>query len=300
MVSMYVSIRKVLLTAAFLLLAGLGAAVAAAPLPVFVSILPQKQMVQQIGGDWVDVRVMVPPGADPHTYEPRPTQMVALAKTRIYFSVGVPFENSWLPKFAAINHRMEIVATDLGIAKMPMTLDDHDGEPYAQDPSRLDPHIWLSPPLIKIMARNIHDALVKADPAHAGQYDRHYAIFLHDLDLLDQRIRHLLADEKGSRFMVFHPSWGYFAQAYGLIQVPIEVEGKAPKPAQLQRLIREARSENIKVIFTQPQFSVRSAQMIAEAIGARVITADPLAADSIEQLYRLAEAIKAHTREKSQ
>lgn len=300
MTAVYASTRKILLTAVLALLTGLGTPAIAATLPVFVSILPQKQMVQQIGGDRVDVQVMVPPGAEPHTYAPKPAQMVALAKTRIYFSVGVPFENSWLPRFTAINHRMEIVATDRGIEKMPMTHDDHDGKHPEKDASRLDPHTWLSPPLMKIMAGHIHTALIEADPAHAGEYDRRYAIFLHELDALNRRIGHLLADRRGARFMVVHPAWGYFAQAYGLIQVPIEVEGKEPKAAQLQHLIREARAEGIRVIFAEPEFSTRNVQTIAQAIGARIIEADPLAPDSMAELLRLAEAIKANTQEKNQ
>jgi zinc transport system substrate-binding protein len=300
MAATYASIRTVLLTTAFVLLAGFGAPAVAAPLPVFVSIQPQKQMVQQIGGDAVNVQVMVPPGAEPHTYEPKPSQLAALTRTRIYFSVGVPFERKWLPKFTAINGRMEIIATDQGIQKLPMTYGDHDEEGTEGDASRLDPHTWLSPPLIKIMARNIRAALVKADPSHADHYDRHYAIFLHQLDSLDQRIRHLLTNEKGAGFMVFHPSWGYFARTYGLVQIPIEIEGKEPKPAQLQHMMREARSRNIQAIFAQPEFSTRSVQVIAEAIGARVVKADPLASDSMEQLLRLAEAIETNTREKNQ
>jgi len=264
----------------------------AAPLPVFVSILPQKQIVQQIGKDRVDVQVMVPPGANPHVYEPRPAQMAALSKASLYFSIGIEFENVWLPKFSALNRQLHVVATDRGIEKQPLQNHDHAGGDHAQ--SHSDPHIWLSPPLIKIMAATIRDALVRADPAHAAQFDRHCATLLQELDDLDQRIRRLLANHRGGRFMVFHPSWGYFANTYGLIQVPVEIAGKEPKPAQLQKLIRQAKEWDIRVIFVQPQFSSRSAQTITGAIGGKVVSADPYAPDLMDHLLRLAEEIKTN------
>ena len=271
-----------------------------APLTVFVSILPQSQMVQRIGGERVDVQVMVTAGANPHAFEPRPAQMAALAKAHIYFSVGVEFENMWLPKFSAINRNMTVVAIDQGIEKLPMAADHHHDHGHGHshkskgkaDPHQFDPHIWLSPDLIKVMAATIRDALASATPAHAAEFEQRYATYLHELDELDQRIRQRLKDQAGTRFMVFHPSWGYFAHQYGLVQVPIEIEGKEPKPAQLQKLIREAKAANIRVIFAQPQFSSRSAQMIADAINARIVTADPLSPDLLAHLLDLANAIE--------
>jgi zinc transport system substrate-binding protein len=270
-----------------------------ASLTVFVSILPQKQIVQRIGQDRVDVQVMVPAGANPHAYEPRPGQMAALTRARIYFSIGVAFEDIWLARFSDINRNMTVVATDRGIKKLPMTAGHHHAEDHGhkhgrkQDPYAFDPHIWLSPPLIKKMAHTIRDALSAADPAQTALYDRHYATYLHELDELDRQIRQALISVQGKQFMVFHPSWGYFAQEYGLIQVPVEIEGKEPKPAQLQKLIQDAKASNIEVVFVQPQFSPRSAKMIADAIGGRIFTADPLAPDLAKHLLELTSAIKS-------
>jgi zinc transport system substrate-binding protein len=277
-------------------LQGLASPVAGAPMTVFVSIEPQKYIVQHIGRELVDVQVMVPPGASPHTYEPKPAQMAALAETRLFLSIGVAFEDAWLPRFAAINDGMTIAASDQGIQKLPITDHGNHHDASHAHPSMHDPHIWLSPPLIKGMADNTLEALITADPAHADHFKRHHASLLRELDTLDRQIRELLADAAGTRFMVFHPSWGYFAKTYGLIQVPIEVGGKEPKPAQLQHLIREARAAGIKVIFAQPQFSDRSAQVIAQAIDGHVIVADPLSFDLKDNLLRQAEAIKQAAR----
>jgi len=263
---------------------------------VCVSILPQKYFVEKIAGDRASVSVMVLPGANPATYEPKANQMVQLARTDLFFSIGVPFETAWLPKIAAANPRMKIIRTDKGIAKKPMQPhpghEKNDGHPHGI----MDPHIWLSPLLVKIQAQHIRTGLAEADPAHASEYGVNAERFSTALDLLNARIRTLLSGEKGKAFMVFHPSWGYFADAYGLYQIPVEVEGKHPKPAQLIELIETARARSIRVIFVQPQFSARSAETIARAIGGTVVVADPLAGDWADNLIRQAQAFKAAVR----
>ncbi|MFZ1983141.1 MAG: zinc ABC transporter substrate-binding protein [Desulfatitalea sp.] len=272
---------------------------AADPIPVFVSIAPQQYIVQQIGAERVAVQVLVPPGADAHTYEPKPGQMAALTKTRLYFSIGISFEKVWLPRIAAASPGMKIVAADQGIEKMPMDHRGHDDAPGhhpGHDDETLDPHIWLSPPLIQTMAATIRTALAQSEPAQAARFEQNYQRFAQQLDDLDRQIRTLLADKQGTRFIAFHPSWGYFARTYGLIQIPIELEGKEPKPAQMRHLIQEAQEMKITVIFAQPQFSTRSAQVIAEAIGGRVVLADDLAADLPDNLLRQAQAFKSAVR----
>ncbi len=262
------------------------------PLTIFVSVLPQQYIVQQIGQTLVSVQTMVPPGASPHTYEPKPAQMAALARAQLYFSVGVQFENAWLPKFAALNPRMKVVASDAGITKIPISAHADEGKAHFGDERLLDPHIWLSPPLIKVMARNICTALVAEQPAQEMFLKRNLEAFDARMDGLDQRIKALLAGRAGTHFIVFHPSWGYFARTYDLVQIPIETEGKEPKPAQLQHLIIEAKQLGIRVIFVQPQFSVRSARLIAETVGARVVPADPLPLDLEESLLHQAQAFQ--------
>jgi zinc transport system substrate-binding protein len=266
----------------------------ARPLRVFVSILPQKYFVEKIGGDLVDVSVMVEPGASPHTYEPKPKQMVALAKTNIYFAIGVPFETTWLEKIAATNPNMLIVHTEAGIKKIPMKA-EHQGSQLEQEHhGTKDPHVWLSPPLVMIIAGNMLQALVKVDPAHRSVYEKNHDSFIRELVALDAEIRAALSGKgKGAEFMVFHPAWGYFARAYGLEQVPIELEGKQPKAAELQSLIQYAKARGIKVIFAEPQFSWQAAQAIAKAIDGQIVFVDPLAADWDRNLLQVASKFRA-------
>jgi zinc transport system substrate-binding protein len=153
--------------------------------------------------------------------------------------------------------------------------------------------VWLSPPLVKIQARHIADGLIAVDPANRSRYEENLAGFLREIEALDSDLKALFAGSPGARFMVFHPSWGYFAKAFGLEQVPIEIEGKEPKPAQLKELIHQAREHGIKVVFVQPQFSAKSAEMVAREIGGQVVAADPLAADWAENLREVGRRFKA-------
>ena len=156
----------------------------------------------------------------------------------------------------------------------------------------LDPHIWLSPVLVKKQAAVILAGLKPIIPEHAADLDASYSQFLQQIDTLDAHLQSQLRGSKGQRFMVFHPSWGYFARQYGLEQMPIEIEGKAPKPAQLVELVTDARAQNIGIIFAQPQFSQKSAEVIAREIGGKVVLADPLAENWLENLKDVAEKIR--------
>ena len=283
-----------LTTIGLLMLGGMGLSDARAmdALEVTVSIVPQQYFVERIGGDLAKVSVMVLPGASPAVYEPKPQQMVALTKSRLYFAIGAPFERVWLKKFAKINSSMRIVNTGEGIEKMPMKGLHHEaGERH--DTGIMDPHVWLSPPLVMIQARNILDALTRADPVHRQDYAENYKSFIMDLVDLDLEIRAIFHDApEGHKFMVYHPSWGYFAKTYGLTQIPIEMEGKEPTPKVLENLIQYARKQGVKAVFVQPQFSSKSAKIIADALNADVTVADPLARHWKENLLNVAEVFR--------
>ena len=298
--------RKLVLIGIFLISATFmficrGHAQAGKKLAVFVSIPPQKYFLQQIGRQRVDVEVMVQPGASPATYEPKPRQMAAISRTQIFFAIGVPFEKTWLKKIAAANPDMQVVHTDHGIQKIPMATDhteseDHRGKDHQDHHGELDPHIWLSPTLVMTQARTILNALVKIDPDHSAIYEANAKVFVSKLAALDADLKNTFAGKQGFQFMVFHPSWGYFARTYGLQQVPVEIEGKDPKPAQLKALIEYAQKKHINIIFVQPQFSSRSAELVAKEIGGQVIFADPLAADWSGNLRAVAQKFKVALR----
>jgi len=255
-------------------------------LTITVSILPQRTFVERIGGDRVTVNVMVQPGHSPATYEPKPEQLTTLARSAAYFAIGVPFEVVWLDRIAATNPEMAIIDTAQHIERVPVT--GHyrvalGGRPPVEGEGR-DPHTWLSPTLVKIQARTIYEALVELDPAHQAAYAANLERFLADIDALIADIESTLAEVSNRKFMVFHPSWGYFGDDFELEMIPIQVGGQDPSAAELSDLIATARTEAIKVIFAQPEFSTRAAETIAQEIGGRVLLIDPLAEDWLDNL----------------
>ena len=403
---------------------------------VVVSILPQQTFVEKIGGDKVHVTTMVKPGSDPHTYAPKPSQMLALSKADVYFPIKIEFENAWLEKFIYHNQTMKVSDMTKGVKFIPLqkpsysyeeektaqsplydwagvfklkkgkyhwsfskvsgkyanqnmkflmlqttgknnelivkhkrgaealfysskeslvkdgdvlnadesfyqlsfdktknktvfTLDiKQDGnylffteympfkfedkehflkdmlrnniEPIMSDPKDtshhhhggLDPHTWTAPSNVKIMAKNIYDTFVKLDAKNSTYYKENYESFLTEIEQTDITIKEIFISlPKGSQFMVFHPSWGYFAKEYGLTQLSVEVDGKEPKPKMLQKIIKEARKQNIKAIFTQQEFSDKSAKVIAHELNIKVIKETPLAKNWSENLINKAIAI---------
>ena len=283
-----------------------------------VSVLPQKTFVEAIGGEKVNVSLMVKPGNSPHTYEPKPSQMKDISKAEIYFTIDVEFEKVWLPKFKNQNKKMEIVNLSNGIKKQTMEKHSHDEhndnhkdhddhEEHAKHDDHeehndeykghdnhesLDPHIWTSPSNVKIIAKNIYNELAEHDKENATYYKANYDKFLTHIKQTDKQIKKILLDvETGSKFMVFHPAWGYFAKDYGLTQLAIEAGGKNPKPKQVMNLIHEAKEEKVKAVFTAPEFNQKVAQQIAEAVGVPVIRISPLNPKWSQNLKKLAKAI---------
>ncbi|MFY1645048.1 metal ABC transporter solute-binding protein, Zn/Mn family, partial [Methanoculleus bourgensis] len=190
---------------------------------VAVTIPPEQEFVERVGGDHVRVILLVPPGADPHTYEPPPGVIADLADADIYAVVGsgIEFELAWKDKIAAMNPGMLIVDCSRGIDLISTGEEDHSGT---------DPHIWLSPGNAKVMVENICQGLIEVDPANADEYRRNADTYQGELDALDREIAGALAESGVEKIMVYHPSWAYFARDYGLEEIPIENEGKEPSP----------------------------------------------------------------------
>jgi zinc transport system substrate-binding protein len=261
-------------------------AIAQQKIPVFVTILPQKYFVEQIGGELVKVSVLVQPGKSAETYEPTPRQMTEFSQAKLYFSIGMPFEEIWLPKLKANNPQMRFVDAKENLTLRTLeTLHHHEDH----DHGLYDPHIWLNPAFVEIMAKQIQTNLSNLNPENSQQYQDNTEKFIQKLQQLDQNIHNLFKELKKRKFMVFHPAWGYFADAYKLQQIPIEMEGKEPSSKTLGLLIEKAKQEKISVIFVQQQANRRPAESIAKAISAQVISVDPLAENYIENLFQVAQ-----------
>lgn len=269
----------------------------ARPMKVVASIEPLATFIRTIGNSLVDVSVMVPPGASPATYEPKPSQMAQLSQARVYFAIGVPFEDVWLERFRAAQPDLNIVRTDKGIDRMPMDDHGHGLEPAHAEAGhhvRLDPHVWLSPDLAETVAKNIYYALSFADSKHDEEYRSGLARMRRIIHETDHAVRQVLEGVAlDAPFMVYHPSWGYFARQYHLRQIPIEAEGKEPSPREMVALSRRAEQLGIRAILVQPQFSDKAARAIARNTGLKVDVVDPMASDWSKNLVQAARVIRS-------
>lgn len=254
---------------------------------VVVTLLPQAEFAERIGGDRVQVTVMVPPGASPHTYEPTPSQLAEVSSAQIYAKVGsgVEFELTWMDKIVDANKDMLIIdcSQDIELMYVGNGEEPHEGKGY-------DPHIWLSPKNAVKMVENIYKGLIQIDPSDKEYYEKNKNTYIQELENLDEAIAQALSGKENGKIMVYHPSWTYFCRDYGLEQIPIEREGKEPTPQGLAHLIDQAKTYGITVIFASPQFNVESAEVIAREINGKVVLIDPLAKDYIENMRKIAEA----------
>jgi len=296
-------IHAALLLAFFWFMGAFVAAPAMAAMEVFVSIPPQKWLSDRIGGELVTTHVLVGSGQDPHTYEPTPRQISTLSRARLYFTLDLEFEKQIVPRLEKTVPTLRIIDTADGISKIAMTEDghgesEHDEHAYTHGGEKghhraeLDPHVWLSPPNLKIMAAAMARAMAATDPANKAIYEENLLAVSAALDRLHERVTEDLAPYHGATFFVFHPAFGYFAHAYHLRQEAIETGGKSPSPRQLAALIARAKEVKARVIFVQPQFDPKSAQTVADAIHGKVVPLDPLAEDVPLNLEIMAGKIK--------
>ena len=278
------SYRVVVILAAtlptFVALASGSAAHATGPesdqMVVYVSILPQAFFVARIGGENVRVKVLVGPGESPATFDPTPRQMADIAAARVFFTTGVPMEEALLPRVRHNFPAVAIIDTRVGIEQ----LGEH------------DPHVWLSPRLAQIQARNIYEGLVSLDPEHAVTYQQNHTALNSDLEALDRELADILAPVRGKEMIVFHPAFGYLAAAYGLKQVALEEGGLEPGPHHLAEVITMTREKGVEALFVQPQFSATSARRAAAAMEVRVVELDPLARDYLVNMRAMAIQIQ--------
>ena len=259
-----------------------------------VTILPQAYFVERVGGPRVAVQVLVGSSQSYHSYEPTPRQIADLSEAQVFFTIGIPFEHALVEKVRSTRHHLVRVDLREGMPLREAT--DHCAHEDHDHGDAKDPHIWLDAKLVKLQAATIAAALAKLDPSHADEYEKNLRAFHADLAAADARAAAALAPFKGREFFVFHPTFGYFGDAYGLKQVAVEEGGKEPGGRQLASMIEQARKAGARAIFGQPQFSSSAARTVAAEIGAEVVTIDPLARDYLTNYVAMAEKIAASLR----
>ncbi|MGE4520776.1 MAG: metal ABC transporter solute-binding protein, Zn/Mn family [Desulfobacteraceae bacterium] len=263
---------------------------------IFVSILPQKYLAEKIGGDFIETEVMVLPGHSPASYNPKPSQMANLSRSQIYFSIGVPFEKTWLPKIEENYKNLLVSDSSKGILKRESDSDffeEHEKhhDHHGHDHGFYDPHVWMSPLNALRIARNMMTVLSQKYPEQKDTFNKNYLKFSKEAIELDTKLLEITSDIKNRNIFVFHPSWGYFMDEYSLRQIPIEAQGKEPGPSHLSKIMSFAKENNISTLLVQPQFPSSSVKVMESTLGLKVFTADPLAENWNENLLKIAEII---------
>lgn len=263
---------------------------------VSVTIEPQRYFVEQIGGDNFKVNTIVPAGISPETYDPTPSQMVALGKSSVYFMVGyLGFENAWGKTLAENNTGVIVVNTSNEISLIEgENLENvigghqhHDGHNH----QGVDPHVWSSPKSVLIMAENMLNALVMADVENQKEYRDNFKALQEEIIATDKKIAALLENAPVKSFIIYHPALAYFARDYNLTQYSIEFEGKSPSPQQLKQMIDFAQEQGVKTIFVQKGFDMKNAESLAKEVGASIHSIDPLSYNWSEELIKIAEIL---------
>ena len=254
----------------------LWTSVQAAKPVVAVTIPPQRWLVQELAGGLVEPLVVVRADQDPHTFEPTASHLAALSKAELWLTVGLPFEVTVRTRLAAISPSMKIVPIEAGTV---------------EENREHDPHVWLSPSLMAVLATNSCAALEELLPGSRGELRAGLSRVTGKITRLDSTIRKTLSGCDCRVFWVQHPSWGYFAKAYGLEQKSLERHGAEPTPRQLARLADDASKEDVKVLFADPRHDSHLMEIIARQIGAKVVPIDPLAENWDENLLSVAKKL---------
>lgn len=263
-------------------------------LKIVTSIAPLAYFIENIGGDRVEVATLIPPGGNPHTYEPTPRQMTTLSKADLYVKVGsgIEFELMWMKRIKSLNKNIPVCDSSKGIALIDTHFNEHEQEDMHSHNGSKDPHIWLSPANAVFISENIRNSLSEIDPENEDYYKENASSLINDLKALKQSISLTLKNLSKRQIYIFHPAWGYFARDFDLEQIPVEFSGKEPTPERLGKLVKRAIEENINVIFSSPQFSKKSAEVIAREIKGKVVFIDPMSEDYIKNLEHTARVIQ--------
>ncbi|NDV69575.1 metal ABC transporter solute-binding protein, Zn/Mn family [Dysgonomonas sp. 25] len=255
-----------------------------------VSIEPQKYFLEQLAGDKYTVHCAIPSGANPEAFDPTPSQLVNISKSKAYFAVGtLTSERVFVEKVKGYNKELRIVDCSSGVALLDN--DHHHHCEFHSAHEQGDPHIWSSPSTARIIAKNMYEELVKMDAANKDFYEANYAALSAEIDKTDEQIKAYLAKATNRSFIIYHPALSYFAEEYGLHQLTIEHDGKTPSPAYLAKLVDKSKAEHIKVVFIQQEFDAKNAETLANEIGAKTYVINLLSYDWNSELTKIAQAL---------
>lgn len=264
-------------------------------LTIACTIPPQEEFIRAVGGENIDVLVMVPPGANPHTFEPTPSQISRLEKADLYITLGsgIEFENRWIARISEMFPDLPLVNSSERIPLIHGDEHHHEGKSSADvgEHEAIDPHIWLSLRNSAEMVNTTCDAMTRLRPLQKENFEQNRDQYLARLSHLDIEIRRVLTNIPTRTILVYHPSFGYFCNDYNLTQISVEENGREPAAQSLANLIDKARTEKISLIFTEPEVSTRGAETLAAEINGKIILISTLSRDYLKNMQNIADRI---------
>jgi zinc transport system substrate-binding protein len=251
---------------------------------VVVSLGPEVEWVNAVGGDKVNVTLMVPSGSDPHTYEPLPNQLTQVSNAKMYIEVGssIEFENNYMDKIKEANPNMLVVNASQGIKLIPNSAEN--------ESETVDPHVWVDPKNAKIMVNNIYNGLVQEDPTDKDYFQKNRDQYLQQLDQLDKNTTQLLKGEQKTTLLIFHPAFGYYAKDYNLTIVGAMINDEEPSPQRIAMMVDIAKKNNITIVYSEPQYDPKFMQSVASQINGQVLTVSDLDEHYIQNMNNVAIA----------
>jgi len=261
-------------------------------IPVVASIFPVADLVKQVGGMYVDVTTVIPSGASPHTYEPRPSLLKKISEARVFFMIGAGLE-LWAGKFIRLSkNQIVIVKLSEGVSLIRLPEHNHGNFEHHHDDADIsdsksgfaNPHIWLDPEIAKLMVNKIISVLCKLDNKHIKYYEKRGSAYLDKLDELHGLIGSTVEKFKIRKYVCFHPAWDYFARRYGLESVGVieATPGRSPTPKSIMKIVSLIKQHDIRAVFAEPQLNPKVAEVIAREADAKVLFLDPIGGPDIK------------------
>jgi zinc transport system substrate-binding protein len=268
-------------------------------LQVYTTVYPLQFFSEQIGGQYVDVKTVYPPGADEHTFEPSQKDMMALADADVFFYIGLGLEG-FVDKAGKTLKNEEVKMVPVGESvhfeetghqeKEDHSKDEHSEDGHSEKDSHadeggnessdghahgdIDPHVWLDPIYANDLALAIKEQLVEQMPEHKDTFEQNYSELAAQLEDVDKEFTTVIHSAKRKEFIVAHAAFSYWQERYGIEQISISGQSTTNEPSQkeLQKLISHARDEKIKYVLNEQNFESKLAKMVQEEIGAKSLT----------------------------
>lgn len=264
---------------------------------VLVTVPPIAGLVRAVAGDTCRVVILVPPGKEPETFAPTPSEMREIALCSLFFRIGLPSEEPVLSRLTSLNPKLRTVDLSKGLP-IDVGTEEADEREEGAEPERdghhhggTDPHVWMSPSNLEAMAKKVEQTFSEILPENRALYQERAGRFIEAAETLKRETAEKLGGNPNPVLYVFHPAYAYYCTEFGWRQRAVEAGGKSPKSKEFVELVRQLRQENAETIFIQPEFSRTAVEKLAAELNLNIEVHSPLGEDPLENIRTLTDAL---------